>query len=76
MCSAWLGKIAQLLPFRVRADIKYKRDTITRRVRLETDTFKECHVREVRRERSFWREDRVDIVHKEPGGDIKYTPLK
>ena len=76
MSSGWLSKLAQLLPLRLWLQVRHKKETITHRIRLETDTFPECHVHEVRRERPFWRADKVDMVHKEPGGEVSYTPLK
>lgn len=74
MSTGWLSKVRDILSPWPRVTIEKK--NINLRIRLDLATFKECQVKEVRRERPFWRMDKVDLVHKEPGGEFKLTPLK
>jgi hypothetical protein len=71
MSSNWLSNLFPWPRIRLTAEKK----TISLRTRIEVDRFKECEVKEVRRKRLLWREDKVDLVHKEPGRRIKFTPL-
>ena len=74
MSMEWWNKIRDILQLGPRISVEKK--TISRRSRIELGKFKECEVGVVRRERPLWREDKGDLVHKEPGKDVKYTPLK
>lgn len=57
-------------------EYKVHKKRIDKRLRVDVGKLKECEVGVVRRERPFWREERVDLVHKDPGREITYTPLK
>ncbi len=71
----WLSRIKDLLPW-PNVNVNIDKKTIALRTRIELGEFEECHVGIVRRERPFWRMDKVDFVHKETGGNVTYTPLE
>jgi hypothetical protein len=66
----WLRNILAL-----RASVSGQRRSVVRLHMMDSYELEECKPKIIRRERSFWREHRLDSYHLKPDGTIDHKHL-
>lgn len=56
-------------------DLSYERKSLVQMNKFNIRDLTICQPTVIQRERPLWREDRVDIVHAWPNGDVTHTPI-
>jgi hypothetical protein len=69
----WLSRLRSILPLRVSAS--GGRRLIVRLHMMDSYELEECKPKIIRRERPFWREHRLDLLHLKPDGTIDHKHL-
>jgi len=64
------------LPINIELGAKTSRQTITYLFKINMKELQVCHPTAITRERSFFRTEKLDIVHAFADGAVRHTPIK